>query len=207
LLHKIERSFAFKFDDTELNHVKTFGELCDIITNKVQGLDSSDCTGQQAFYKIRNAIASSLLIDKNSITPDTDLRSLFPKEERRQKIKEVKAKLGFKFHMLEMKEWLKWLYFIGIVISIFMFIFNWRYALWGIAFFNLIGFVTHIFFATELVYKTVRELTEKFSRENYRKARRNSATVNRNEIENIVKELFKENLLLEEASLTREATF
>lgn len=37
VLRKVEKSFGFKFGDTELKDVKTFGELCDIITNKVRG--------------------------------------------------------------------------------------------------------------------------------------------------------------------------
>jgi len=34
---KVEESFGFTFGDTELKDVKTFRELCDIITQKVQG--------------------------------------------------------------------------------------------------------------------------------------------------------------------------
>lgn len=74
VLIKIEKSFGFRFGDTELKDVKTFGELCDIITSKVPGENSSDCTTQQAFYKVRNAIADVLLLDKASLTPDSDLQ-------------------------------------------------------------------------------------------------------------------------------------
>lgn len=84
VLVKVEKSFGFKFGDTELKDTKTFGELCDIITSKVQGVNSNDCTTQQAFYKLRNAIADTLQIDKTGITPDTDLQKLFPKNIRRQ---------------------------------------------------------------------------------------------------------------------------
>src|SRR5215470_10735125 len=39
VLKKVEKSFDFQFGETELKNVKTFGELCDIITTKVQGVN------------------------------------------------------------------------------------------------------------------------------------------------------------------------
>src|SRR5947199_9565261 len=92
VLRKIEKSFGFKFGDTELKDVKTFGELCDIIANKVQGDNSNDCSTQQAYYKVRSAIADTLLIDKSIIRLDTDLEQLFPRDNRRWKINDLQNK-------------------------------------------------------------------------------------------------------------------
>src|SRR5690349_14172915 len=96
VLKKIEKSFGFKFGRTELKEVKTFGVLCDIITDKVKGDSSSDCTTQQAFYKLRSAIGTVLSIEKSSLTVDTRLDVLFPRKQRRRKIKEAEGVLGFK---------------------------------------------------------------------------------------------------------------
>ena len=106
VLVKIEKSFDFKFEETELKDVKTFGQLCDIITNKVQGNNIDDCTTQQAFYKLRNAIASIFLVDKYNITPNTDLRLLFPKNLRRQKIRDLESNIGFEINILRPKHWI-----------------------------------------------------------------------------------------------------
>ena len=35
VLQKVEQSFDFKFVDSDFNGIKTFGELCDLITSKV----------------------------------------------------------------------------------------------------------------------------------------------------------------------------
>ena len=207
VLVKVEKSFAFKFGSTELKDVKTFGELCDIITSKAQGENSNDCTTQQAFYKLRDAFADTLLIDKKSITPDTDLQMLFPRQNRRQKVKEVRIKLEARFDILEIKEWLKWTYFFGIVVSLFMFLFKWQYALSGLAFFSFLGWTLNKFFATEIAAQTIGQFVEKFARENYIEARRNPATINRIEIAKKVKDLFRTDLGLEDKTLTREATF
>ena len=103
VLVKIEKSFGFKFGVTELKDTKTFGELCDIITSKVQGDNSNDCTTQQAFYKLRNAIADTLQIDKSSISPDTNLQNLFPKNIRRQSFEAIDGHFGFKTKVLRPK--------------------------------------------------------------------------------------------------------
>lgn len=71
----------------------------------------------------------------------------------------------------------------------------------------LFGWATIKFFATELEVRTVRQLAEKLSREDYLKVRRNSATANSNEIVQKVKEIFSKDLDLEESILTRQATF
>jgi len=207
VLVKVEKSFGFKFGKTELKDVKTFGELCDIITNKVLGDNSNDCTTQQAFYKLRHAIADTLPIDKKSITPDTDLQTLFPRQQRRQKVKEVRIKLDAHFDILEIKEWLKWTYFVGIILSLLMFFFKWQYALFGLAFFSFLGWTTNKFLATEISAQTVGQFAEKFAREHYLKARRSPATINRIEIAQKVKELFQTDLGLEDKTLSREATF
>ena len=46
LLVKVETSFDIKFISDELVPIKTFGQLCDHITNKIQHANSDDCTSQ-----------------------------------------------------------------------------------------------------------------------------------------------------------------
>src|SRR4051812_5009599 len=91
---KFQRSFGLTFEKDTFYNVKTFGDLCDVIINKVQGNNSDDCTAQQAFYKIRNAIARTQLIDKNSITLASKLQELFPRNNRRRNIKGLEGELG-----------------------------------------------------------------------------------------------------------------
>ncbi|TWI83021.1 hypothetical protein IQ13_1127 [Lacibacter cauensis] len=207
VLVKIEKSFGFKFGDTELKDVKTFGELCDIITSRVQGDNVDDCTNQQGFYKIRNAIATIQATDKNSITPDTNLQQIFPRPNRRKKIKELKNELDMAVDILDIKGWLRWTIFSGVAGSLIMFFFNWKLALSGLTFFIVISWAAYNFFAKEFKLATVGQLTEKLVRENYLKSRRNSSTINRNEIARKVKEFFSKELDLEEEVLTRQATF
>jgi acyl carrier protein len=207
VLRKVEKSFGFKFGDTELKDVKTFGELCDIITGKVQGDNASDCTSQQGFYKLRSAIAVTQNISKESITPDTNLEHLFPRHDRIKKVKELKKELGMPINIMTIKSWLRWTIFIGIVASLIMFFFEWEFALIGLVTFLTISWISYNFFATEFQLATVGQLTEKITRENYLQSRRNGSTANRNEIAQKVKEIFQHDLDLESSALTKEATF
>jgi len=44
----IERSFGIKLLENELSGTNTFGELCDIISARIQLEHADDCTAQQA---------------------------------------------------------------------------------------------------------------------------------------------------------------
>lgn len=207
VVFKLEKSFGLKFEKDTFYTVKTFGDLCDIIASKVQGDNSEDCTTQQAFYKVRNAIAATQLIDKNSILPDTKLQDIFPKYERRQKIKELQIELGIPFGILDIKSWLGWTIFIGIVASLITFFFKWQLALSGLLFFIAVGWTANKFFAKEFELKTVRQLTEKLVRENYVDIRRSKGTINRQEILKVIIDTFSNDLDIDKAYLTKNDKF
>lgn len=206
VLVKVEKSFGFKFGDKELKDTKTFGELCDIITNKVQGDNSNDCTTQQAFYKLRKAIADTLLIDKTGITPDTDLQKLFPKNIRRQSFKNIDGHLGFKTKVLRPKHSITGTLAIIFITSLVGLFFFWQSGLVGLGV-SIIAMAVANKFGIELDLLTVGQLADKLSRENYLKSRGVSMTVNKNEVVQKVKDLFIADLGLEEHQLTRQASF
>ena len=206
VLVKVEKSFGFKFGKTELKDVKTFGELCDIITNRVQGENTNECTTQQAFYKLRNAIATTLSIDKTDITPDTNLHELFLRKNRRLQIAAIEKELGFKMQILRPRGWISTTLTLAIIISLVgMFLF-WKLAL-GVFIATILAIRLATKFSTELDLTTLRELAEKIARENYLKSRRNPSTLNKKEITATVIEIFSDDLVIEKSVFTREARF
>jgi len=94
LLVKVETSFDIKFVGDELVHITTFGQLCDHIANKIQLDNSDDCTSQQAFYKLRDAISSTLQIDNKTISTDFPLADLLPRQSRRSRTKKLERHIG-----------------------------------------------------------------------------------------------------------------
>lgn len=207
ILRWVEKSFDIRFGCRELENVENFGALCDIIENKVNGIHADNCSSQQAYYRIREAISLVQSIDKASITLDSKLEHLFPRYDRNKKIRALQRQLGISFDILGMQAWFTWLILGGGIGSLLLFFFQWQIAIIGFLLITMAGWLAGKFFSKELKLDTVRQLTEKLSREHYVALRRNPASINRNEIAGKVKELFKADLSFEDYQLTKDASF
>jgi acyl carrier protein len=207
LLPAIEDSFGFKFEPLELEKARTLGDLCDIVANKVQHFDHiEDCTTQQAFYKLRDSISSTLQLDKSVITTNTELLKLFPKRLRRTAIRKIEKQLFFKLDILRPKNFVT-ISLVGILLISFVgLFFIWKLAICGILFFFFGMRIAH-YFANTLDLKTIGEVADKMSRESYLKSRRNPSSVNKNEIENKIRDIFRDRLSIPESALHKDASF
>ena len=146
------------------------------------------------------------LIDKGNIKPNTKLQVLFPKPNRRQTLKLIEAQLGFKLKLLQPKGEIV-LALILLFLTSFVYIFyNWEFGLGGLLIFILANHLANKT-ANVISMETVRELVNKLTRENYRKVRRDYATINRKEMVEQVKMIFVEDLSLDSSALHRGATF
>lgn len=206
LLVKVEKSFDISFGDTELMHISTFGELCDHIASKIQ-LDNSDgCTSQQAFYKLRNTILSTLQIDNKTISTNFSLADLLPRQSRRSRTKKMEEQLGFKLNILRPPHWVTGILVIILLASLVGLFFNWQIGLIGLVF-SIAGLWFGNKIGNELDLQTVGQVAEKMTKENYVRSRRNPKTFNKNEIEKVLTDWFSNDLDLDKSKLTREAKF
>jgi acyl carrier protein len=205
LLVKVEKSFGIKFVENELKQ-ETFGELCEYITNKIELENTEDCSSQQAFYKLREAISSSLLFDEKLISPSFPLNQVLPRKNRRSKVKKLENQLGFELKILRAPNWISITLFIMLLVSLIVVFFNGRIGIAGIVF-CVCGLWISNKVGKELDLKTVGEVAEKMTRENYLKSRRNPNSFNRKEIEKVLTEWFSEYFDLEKSEVTREAEF
>lgn len=206
LLVKVENSFDIKFVVDELVHIKTFGQLCDHIAEKIQLDNTDDCTSQQAFYKLRDAISSTLQYDNNKISPDASLYDLLPRPTRRSQTKKIEQHIGFEISILRPPHWMIGTLLIILLASIVGLFFNWKFGLAGLTF-SIAGLWLANKIGNELDLQTVGEVAEKMTRENYLKSRRNPKTFNRKEIEKVLTDWFSKDLCLDKSKLTREAKF
>ncbi|QIH36999.1 hypothetical protein G6053_07635 [Sphingobacterium sp. DR205] len=204
LLVKVEKSFDMKFGSTELMHIFTFGELCDHIANKIQLEHSNDCTSQQAFYRLRDAMASTFQIDHKTITTSSALVDLLPKQSRRSLVKKLEVHLGFKLHILRPPYWASVTLGILLIVSCVALFFNWQIGLAGLSFSNA-GLWFANKFGTILDLQTIGQVAKKMTSENYFKSRRNPKTFNKSEIEEILTDWFSNDLGIDKSKLTREA--
>lgn len=206
VLVKIERSFNIRLDDTSCKDVKTFGKLCDIVVEKVKQTNNDSCTTQQAFYKIRNAINSTISPPKELIKPQTKLADIFPRDTRLQVIAEIEREMGFKINLLQPKQGIVGTFIFVLAASAVGFFYQPIMAFIG-ALVAITGLMLAGKFGKELKVKTLGDLAEKVAREHYIKCRRDASTVNRTEISQKIKELFTADLYLEPSVLTRDAKF
>ncbi len=206
LLVKVETSFDINFVGDELVHITTFGQLCDHIVNKIQLENSDDCTSQQAFYKLRDAISSTLQIDNKTISTYFQLADLLPRQSRRSKTKKLENHLGFNLNILRPPHWVTGTLGILLLASLVGLFFNWQIGLLGIVF-SIIGLWLSKKAGNELDLQTVGQVVEKMKRENYLKSRRNPKTFNKKEIEKVLTDWFSNDLNLDKSKLTRDAKF
>jgi hypothetical protein len=201
VLFKIEKSFNIKLDNESLKNVTTFGQLYDVILDKIKLKHSDTCTTQQAFYKLRSAIAIVIKADKCDITPHCKLSRFLPKQTRIQTIKEIEQEIGFKMNLLQPRKWVIDLFGVIGFISFYLLFQNWIIGSLGLLA-SILGIKLAGKFGKEMRLKTVGDLANKISRESYLKARRDN-TVNRNEIEQKVRELFQNDTKLDPVFLYR----
>ena len=206
ILVKIEKSFGIEFGKNELVHITTFGQLCDYIADKIQLDCSNDCTSQQAFYKLRNAISLTLQIDSNAISPSSSLAGIFPKQSRRSGIRKLETHLRIKLNILRPPYWVTGILGAMLLISLIGLFINWHIGLLSLSL-SVVGLGFAHKFGNELGPETVGQIAEKMTRVYFLKSRRNPETFNKSELEKILIDLFCSDLYLDKSQLTRETKF
>ncbi len=206
LLLRVENSFNIKFVSNELVYITTFGQLCDHITNKIQLEDVKTCTSQQAFYKLREAILTTLQIKNKTITLDLLLTDILPRHNRRLKVKNLENYLGFGLNILRPSYWIVGILAITLIISLVGLLFNLEIGLLGLVF-SVFGLCFANKIGKELDLQTVGQVVKKMTRENYLKSRRNPETFNKDEIEELLTDWFSNDLQIDRSRLTRDKEF
>ncbi|MGZ3873752.1 MAG: hypothetical protein ACXVJD_12590 [Mucilaginibacter sp.] len=189
VLQKIQQSFDIRLANEDLEGVKTFGSLCDTILEKVKHKTSDSCTTQHAFYKLRNAINTTIAADKELIKPQTRLSAVFPRDTRLQVIAELEKEMGFKLNLLKPKGSVVFLFSLTLAVSFTGLFFYPAISGAGLLI-SAAGLMLAGKFGKEMHVKTLGDLAEKIAREHQLNCRRNASTVNRQEIAERVKELF-----------------
>jgi len=200
LLPIIEEKFQIKLEYSELSEIKDFDGLCSLVLSKINHENDNFCTSQLAFYKLRKVFIS-IGLDGDSLTPSSKLEDLYPKRYKKYFTKKIENKLGIEMEELSpnpivfnillafMANFIfgAILYsfiigLIGIAISILLFVIAFRY--WKVS-----------------KYKTVRELIQGTTCENYFEYRGSRNSVNRQEFRGILMNWFSSKLGLSKEEL------
>ena len=203
VLKLIERSYDIRFQDNELGHIRTFGQLTDHIISKIKLQDKDDCTDQQAFYKLRTAIEQIKTVAKSAISPKTHLADLFPRHSRRKDIKKIEKQLTLDLKALRPRHIVTNSLMILLLVSIVGLFIKLQFGIVGLIFSIGGGWISEKTLK-EFKDKTLGELTERMTQLNYAKSRRQPETMNTTEVRNKIEKLFVDNLGLEERTIDRD---
>lgn len=212
IIPAIEKSFGFKFEQTDFTNVRTYGELCALVRAKLPGAAATDCTLQQAFYKLRQALLSHTVA--RNIIPASTLAEIFPTErvQRQLAAAAIEQQLGMKLGLLKMPPTVE---AVGTALLLLSFLFSliggFLLGVSGVLI-GLAGIAAAIIvfdlggrFGSTLRYFTVRDVVLAISSTCYRQSRRDPSTVNPREITDRLNHLFVEMAGVELTELTPDA--
>lgn len=202
----IQQSFQISFREHELANLKIFEDLCNLIHEKITLEDHDDCTSQQAYYKLNQALSHTFNLSKLHLTPETLIENIIPRKNRIKKVKMLEDILDMQLFLLSPPSWLTCVLIIVFLLSLLAFFISGTIALFGIAF-SIFGFWISNKMGKEIDIKTVGELTDNMVSFNYIKSRRNPNTVNKRELDNVIKSIFIKEFQLAPSVLNKEAKF
>jgi hypothetical protein len=79
LVMEFEEAFGVELKDEEVTEIRTPRMVIDLIFSKLKATDERICQSQPAFYILRKVFMNVLGLDRKSITPDMQFRSLIPR--------------------------------------------------------------------------------------------------------------------------------
>jgi len=139
VLPMFEETFKIKLENEETEKLNNFNEFSDLIISKMKFENDNLCTSQRAFYQFRKALESENIIDKSQINPNTDLKSILSKKNRRKNLNLVEKNLGYKIEVLAPSQITINILFYTFVISFIGLFFIWEIAIFGILI-SVLGF-------------------------------------------------------------------
>ena len=201
LVPAIEKSFGISFDQHDFPENFTYGELYALVQAKLPTTTAADCTTQQAFYKLRQALRP--LVGEAEIRPDTLLADLLP-GERRKAAAHLNATLDINLNLVGISERAILVGSLLVLVSLVMFFFSWSLALASLSL-TIVGLDIAQRLSEHLHYQTVREVVEHMSSRYYRQSRRNPDTVNPQEIASRLERIFIDMTFIEATDLVPHA--
>ena len=78
----VEDQFGITIEDAEAEHIRTPGQLIDLVSSKLACAPIALCRTRRAFHVVRRVFQKRFTIERRSISPDTKLGNIVPKLDR-----------------------------------------------------------------------------------------------------------------------------
>lgn len=186
--------YDLPLDPQKLAEVRNVAEMLDLIVSYFKQEKKEDCTSQQAFYKLRTILHK--YTNESDIKPSTRLEELFPKQNRIENINRVEEDLGFKLHILKMKDDIVTVLVVTFLVLFVLLFFTTLYAMVGGVIW-LFAYKVAEDYRKEFKVEMVGELVKLMVEKNYFKSRRDPNTMNEKELREMIAKYFADCLGLE----------
>jgi len=203
VLKVIEKSYAINLSDDDLSSIRTFGDFTDHTLATIDLRHQEGCTTQQAFYKLRSAIADLNMSNKRELNPATNLTDIFPRRSRKKDVRKMESQLGVDFRALRPHHAVMSVLYLTLVASIICFFFNAMYA-WAGLLISITGIRVAIITGREFNFQTLGEMAEQMTQTSYAKSRREYGTMNKKEIAGKIETLLIRELCLDTDRIDRD---
>jgi hypothetical protein len=191
LITAIEKNFGINFQSDEFTKPEiSVKDLIQLVSNKIDLQHSNDCTSQQVFYQLRAFFGDEFNIEKTYFTKDLLLEELIPKKIRRKTIIKIENKLDINLDILTIKTWLEFVIIATFFISIYFLFKDFKLGILLLAFFGLLTKIK----GNEFRPKTIEDLIDKITKQNYRQLRNKKNSFNPIEIRKIIAKMIEDKL-------------
>jgi len=101
LIIDVENTFQISITDPEAENIATVGDFYELILKKIDYSENHQCQSQVLFYKLREVISRHCRIEGKSITPSTELSTIFSKTSIKEKWSAIQNEVYFKLPELK----------------------------------------------------------------------------------------------------------
>lgn len=171
-LKRVERSYALNFDNYDLSAIETVTDFAAFINQHTGKSINGNCSSQQSFYKLREAIAEATRSDPKKIVPSTLLKEALGDTPRKNAFITLRG-LGIDTPLLKMNGTVNTFFVFGVLLSLLaIFFFGWYASIVTLLF--IASYQAASRFSDIPAFATVGDAAEQLSIENYMRMRRNS---------------------------------
>jgi hypothetical protein len=204
-IESVEKTFGIHFQDNDFKNIRAFGEFCEMVKEKTNSEDLLDCTTQQTFYKLRSAYTQLQIVTDEVIRPRTELTALFPPKHRKNNIRRFQEILGIKLSILYPPKIIEIILAITIMAGFVSLFIDLKIGT-AVIVLSFIGLHLGRKLGNNFRIKTFGDLAKQLKTECYSEVR-NSPAINKNEVKEIVKQIFMDKIGIDRKDLIDEAKF
>jgi acyl carrier protein len=104
LILEVEKTFGITIADADAEKIRTVSDLQALVRKQLEGKTTTACASSFIFYSLRRVLMQELDLPKTAITPQTALKDIIPRKDRRVWWKKIATATVWAFPALRLRE-------------------------------------------------------------------------------------------------------